>query len=215
MPAATCLGAHLPPTRPCVPARDRPCPRGSWSGSGAHLFASPAHPTGPAPAPWPRGSGPLWTRVRTEGPQLSSGQLRGGRARRDALAGRGLGKGGSGQRTRGICGSARPFLQPRALPDRLRTSAEFAKSVPRGPAQPPNFPESAVGGAFTIKKPPPGARAVPPPPGAGAQVLEGPGRGRPPVTGEGRGGPAPGPGHRPGITPPRGAVPSEPKATCP
>lgn len=76
----------FPPARPRVPARDSyHVPRGGWSGSRAYSARSPAHPTGPA-RPWPRGSrGGSGCGFGTEGPQLSSGQLRGGRARRDAL----------------------------------------------------------------------------------------------------------------------------------
>ena len=76
----------FPPARPRVPARDSyHVPHGGWSGSGAHSALSSAHPTGPA-RPWPRGSrGCSGRGFGTEGPQLTSGQLRGGRARRDAL----------------------------------------------------------------------------------------------------------------------------------
>lgn len=86
MPAAPVWVPTFPPARPRVPARDSyHVPRGGWSGSGAHSARSPAHPTGPA-RPWPRGSrGCSGRGFGTEGPQLSSGQLRGGRARRDAL----------------------------------------------------------------------------------------------------------------------------------
>ena len=68
MPAATCLGAHLP-TRPAARPRPRflPCPprwlerlRGALS-----PLVSSSHRPGPPLAPWI--SGLLWTRVRDRG----------------------------------------------------------------------------------------------------------------------------------------------------
>lgn len=182
------------PGRASLPEIPTMSPAAAGAAPGRTQLRSPAHPTGPArPGPVDLGA----ALDAGSGPRAmpSSGQLRGGACAAGCSAVR-LGKGGLGQRTRGICGSARPFPQPRALPDRLRTSAEFAKSVPRGPAQPPHFPESAGGGRLHKIKALPGARAA-----AAAAWSRSPGARRTgprPAAGDGRGArdPAPGPGHR-------------------